>query len=333
MLGFTGRTIGRLCCRNVELCVTNSIGKLTSLIPSITEYEPLASICYYTGIHSHRSFQLIVEICAVEGSFVCYNTVAELRVGNKVVSTTALPTSAKGILENVGSRVSTVINQRDTTIDLAFYKKQFVTRKHIVTITFNIDRDIILRDCPKNKWYMLREAGVILGRVKLSFHKLEMHRSIVDGLVLQQALLCAQEYKEQGHKINTDACLQLTSDSALYEHEKLNLFSMALEGPLIAKEGGAQQMRYYKALLTEGTWKWCYWSSKTECRADKKAHGYISILSISTVICHPTDYTCFYIKYYTQKGTHDIILKAVDRNRDVWCDAMFLFIAEVSSAL
>ncbi|GFE53771.1 transmembrane protein, putative [Babesia ovis] len=324
MIGFAGRTLGRMCCRSAELCVSNYIGRATTFIPSLSEYEPIASVCFYTGIHGHRSFQLLVEICAVEGSFVRQKTAAELVIGDRVVNMTAIPTNPQGILENIGSRGSVFVSQRDTGIDLVFYRKHLVTKKLVGSLHFNIDRDIISSGFPKSKWYMLRESGHVVGRVKLSFHRIDMKSSMVDCLVLQQALLCAQDYKEQGKMVNTD----LSLDGVMFEHEKLYLFSLALEGPLIAKEGGVSEMRYYKAVLSDGAWKWCFWSSKSDCRAEKRPHGSVSILSISTVICHPTDYSCFYLKYYTREGTHDVILKATDRNRDVWCDAVFLFIAE-----
>lgn len=116
----------------------------------------------------------------------------------------------------------------------------------------------------------------------------------------------------------------------MLEHEKIYLFSFALEGALIAKNNYASEMHYFKATIVEGSWQWCYWSSKAECRENQKSQGSIPILAISTVIRHPTDYSSFYVKYYTKEGTVDLILKAVDRNRDVWTDALYLFIEQVS---
>ncbi|GIX66060.1 uncharacterized protein BcabD6B2_54960 [Babesia caballi] len=336
MLRLAGRALGRTCCRGVELCVCNHVGRMTAILPTITEYEPIASFLFYTGVHRHRGFHLLIEVCALEGAFVRQKTVLELVVGGMTVPMTAVPTNPKGVIESLGSRGLVYVTQREDQIQLLLYRKHLVTRRRLASLTFNVERDILGGDFPKSKWYTIRENGTALGRAKISFFKskpnvkflyasaVEAQQSLVDCLVLQQALMCAQEYKDAGKTIRTD----LSVDGIMLEHEKLFLFSFALEGPLIAKESYASEMRYYKAVLTDGAWKWCFWSSKVDCRSGRRPLGAVAILSISTVIRHPTDYSCFYVKYYTKDGAHDVIFKAVDRNRDVWADALFLFIEE-----
>ncbi|GBE59653.1 hypothetical protein BOVATA_011460 [Babesia ovata] len=348
MLRLAARGLTRACCRGTERCVCDYVGRVGSFITKVVDYEPLASLYFYSGIHSHRAFHLLVEICAIEGAFVRQQMVVELVVGSQRVAMTAVPTSPKGVIESVGSRGSVFVSQRDSEVELAFHRKHLVTKKHIASLNFNVDRDILSAGFPKSKWFILRVENRAIGRVKLSFHRSEYnhtvlnsitvdaHKSVVDCLVLQQSLLCMQDYRDEGKQLQTDVshasnqltAVQLSNDGVLLDHEKIYLFSFALEGPLIAKEECASEMRYYKAMLVDGAWRWCFWSSKTDCRAGRRPQGSAAILAISTVIRHPTDYTSFYVKYYTRERSHDVILKAVDRNRDVWADALFLFIAE-----
>lgn len=115
----------------------------------------------------------------------------------------------------------------------------------------------------------------------------------------------------------------------MLEAEKIILFSYSLEGPIIAKKGYASQVLYFKAVHTNGSWYWNSWNSKEECRKNSKQEGSIPILGISTVLRHPTDYTSFYVKYYSKEGSHDLIFKSVDRSRDIWADALYMFIESV----
>ncbi|CDR95755.1 hypothetical protein, conserved [Babesia bigemina] len=324
MLRWAALAITRACCRAAERCVCNSVGCVGSLIKKSVDCEPLASLYYYSGIHRHRAFNLLVEICAIEGAFVRQQTVVELIVGDQKVAMTALPTDPNGMIESVGSRGSVFISQRDCEVQLAFYRKHLVTKKHIATMKFDVDRDILSAGLPKSKWFILRVESRAVGRVKLSFHRIDANKSVVDCLVLQQSLLCMQDYRDEGKQVEID----LSGDGLLLYHEKLHLFSFALEGPLIAKEECASEMRYYKVMLVDGAWRWCYWSSKADCRSGRRPQGSAAILAISTVIRHPTNYTSFYVKHYTRERSHDVILKAVDRSRDIWTDALFLFIAE-----
>ncbi|KAK1442030.1 hypothetical protein BgAZ_400600 [Babesia gibsoni] len=324
MLRVVGKGVRAACCRGAELCVWNVAKKFGSIIPDVSEYEPIASFCYYTGMHHHRGFQLLVEICAITGEFLKSKCAVEVVAGRNSVMMSDIPISSKGFLETVGSRGSIKVSPGDTIVQLVVYRKYLVTKKRVATVVFNIEKEILQADFPKNRWYTLKHDCKVVGRVRLSFHELATRESVVDCLVLQQALLRAQDYKNAGNEINT----KINGDRIMLEHEKLYLFSFALEGALIAKDNYVSEMRYFKVVLRNGAWLWSYWNSQSECREYSTPQGSIPILSISTVLRHPTDYTSFYIKFYTKEEAKDLILKTLDRSRDVWSDALYFFIQQ-----
>lgn len=49
-------------------------------------------------------------------------------------------------------------------------------------------------------------------------------------------------------------------------------------------------------------------------------------LSMSVVVADPTNRNCFYIKYHKDGNEFGLLLKKVDRDRDVWTDSIYEFI-------
>ncbi|AFZ80219.1 hypothetical protein BEWA_030720 [Theileria equi strain WA] len=325
LLKLLGKSVRTVCCKSVEFCLYECTRRVTKAVPRPSEYEPIASLCYYSGIHNHREFQLLVNISDIEGDFLKRRTCIALEVGSHNTLATAIPISSTGVLNNIGSRASIRIRQCDNTIYIVIYKKNAVTKTQVCKLTFDIEKDIIDANFPIHKWYDLDNGNGKIGRIRLSFYKIATFQNITDCIVLQQAILCANEYANSG----VDLKINIRNPDIMLEAEKIILFSFSLEGPIIAKKGYASQMLYFKAVHTNGAWYWNFWKSKEECRRNVKYEGSIPILSISTVLRHPTDYTFFYVRYYSKEGSHDLIFKSVDRSRDIWADSLYMFIENV----
>ncbi|XP_954364.1 uncharacterized protein TA21020 [Theileria annulata] len=327
--GLIARALRNACSRSAELCFMECGRRVYKAIPTPSDYEPIATFCYYTGIHNHREFNLLINITDIDADFVKKHSVIEFEVGDTKVTAGAIPLSRDRILSNLQCRALVKIRMCDNELRLKVYRKSLVGNTCVADIALNIDRDIIEAKFPKDKWYSLNDDPYKKERIKLSFYKVSDGLNVIDNIVLQQAYMCINDYNESDIEVKINA----TNPQIMLLAEKLALLSYALEGHLIAKEDYVSQMRYYKTYLKDGKWYWSYWSCKPECRAKRNPQGSIYILSISTILKHPTDYSSFYVKYHTKDGPRDIIFKTVERSRDIWTDSIYLFIQNMREYL
>lgn len=202
LLKLMGRSVRAVCCRSVEVCLYECTRRVAKAVPRPSEYEPIASLCYYSGLHNHREFQLLVNISDIEGEFLRKRACVTLEVGNNSTTATAIPVSASGMLNNIGSRASIRIRQCDSTLHIVVYKKNAVTKTEVCRLKFDVEKDIIDANFPIHRWYTLDNGAGKVGRIRLSFYKISTFQNITDCIVLQQALLCANEYPETDLKID-----------------------------------------------------------------------------------------------------------------------------------
>ncbi|UKJ87851.2 hypothetical protein MACJ_000291 [Theileria orientalis] len=317
-----GKSLRNACCRSAELCFTECSRRVYKSIPTPSDYEPMATFCYYSGIHNHREFHLLINISDIEGDFLKRQCCIELEVGEFRIPATAIPVSKEGTLRNILCRASVRVRMCDSQVNLNIYRKQVLTKLLVSKLTLDVDRDILAKKFPQNSWYTLYNKSTKVGRIRISFYKVNNSLNVIDNVVLQQAILCANDHINSGAELK----INILHPDIMLQAERLVLLSFSLEGPLIAKENYASQMRYFKTYQKGGKWYWSFWNSKPECRANRRPQGSVYLLSISTILKHPTDYTVFYVKYHTKDGPRNLFFKTVDRSRDIWTDSLYMFI-------
>eukprot|EP00920_Eleutheroschizon_duboscqi_P015433 GHVT01035615.1.p1 GENE.GHVT01035615.1~~GHVT01035615.1.p1 ORF type:complete len:375 (+),score=44.07 GHVT01035615.1:475-1599(+) len=196
---------------------------------------------------------------------------------------------------------------------------------------------------PKKRWIILQNEGRTTGKLLLSFHRLELSSVQLGDLggananaatlspLVQQALLHSQyESEARGEPMNLNF-------DALDDLEKLRIFARVLEGPLqqLSPYGGHWTPRYFKP--AEGSkshyWYWDYWNSREDFMRGSVREGRYNLLAVSLVLPDAHDRQCFYIKYHTPDGVHDLIFRRVDRDRNIWSEGLYEFIDRLRSYL
>ncbi|KAK2197351.1 Low temperature viability protein Ltv1 [Babesia duncani] len=316
------RALGNLCCRDAATCFLCCAHRIKALLPIPSDYEPIASLCLFSGLHDHPPFNLLIEVHNIRGNFIRKSASVEFTTSNTSSTPISLPRDNSGILENLGSRASLEIKQCDSVLRVNVFTKRIFVRSEIAFCDIDVKRDILDANYPKMARFDLVYENAKVGSIQVSFFPVGATGSVADSIVYQQALLCIHEYQTRGYCID----INLDNMDLLLERERLALVALALEGNLVSKQDYASQMYYFKPILQDDKWYWQFWGSITDCSSAHPPVGSIPIFSISTILAHPTDYTAFYIKYYTKTEYFELIFKTVGRSRDIWTDALYMFV-------
>ncbi|KAF8822487.1 hypothetical protein IE077_003673, partial [Cardiosporidium cionae] len=322
------------CCTTIGCC---AIGGYTAYknrrrLPHPSEIEVIGKAFLLCGCHNHEKFDLLTEIHEIKQAPLSSKCLVEVVCGRFDAQTQ--PAKEKNGTCSVHERLSLHVRQCDNWLKISTYKKGIISNELLGMVNLEVVQDLIQQGFPKRRWYTLSKEGRSTLRIQVSFHKLDTDNVSLGELPLsplvQQALLHAQYQAEsEGKKVEIDI-------EEMGELEQLRFFSKVLEGPLQKMKffGNQWENLYFKAVeRSEEIWQWQYWNSKQSCQEGGKCVGVLPFLAISLVLPDQYDRACFYVKYHDVNGAHDMFLRRVDRDRNIWSEGLYEFIEKLRAFL
>ncbi|KAF8822550.1 hypothetical protein IE077_003510, partial [Cardiosporidium cionae] len=300
--------------------------------PHPSEIEVIGKAYLLCGCHNHEKFDILAEIHEIQQAPLSSKCLVEVVCGRFDAQTQ--PAKEKNGKCDVHERLSLHVRQCDNSLQIITYKNGILSNELLGMINLNVVQDLIQQGFPKRRWYTLSKEGRSTLRIQVSFHKLDTDNIALGEIpmspLVQQALLHAQyEAESEGKKIDIDI-------EEMGELEQLRFFSKVLEGPLQKMKffGNRWENLYFKAVeRSDGNWQWQYWNSKQSCQDGGDCLGALAFLAISLVLPDKYDRACFYVKYHDATGAHDIFLKRVDRDRNIWSEGLYEFIEKLRAFL
>ncbi|CDR97233.1 hypothetical protein, conserved [Babesia bigemina] len=298
--------------------VSNNLAK----IPHPSECGCIGSLYRITGLHSHDSFDFILEIHEAVGGVGSGNYFFEVEAGRMKYRTQTLP--AKDGQLQVHEKLKVHVRQCDDTVVVNLYRSQLLRSDQCGELKFSVEQDLMAPKPAKRRWFTMVHQNRTATRVKVSIYCMsdEMASRNLSALTLQAIV----ESQQDGSNLEEELVEELEN---MDDYAKLRFYSKVLSGPLKKMNTFGQKWTtyYFKPLeISAGNWEWCVWNSIEDYNAGLEAIEAYPFLAMSVVLADPTNAACFYVKYHKDGNDFGILLKRIDRNRDLWSDSLYEFI-------
>ncbi|GBE59275.1 hypothetical protein BOVATA_007680 [Babesia ovata] len=298
--------------------VSNNLSK----IPHPSECGCIGSLYRITGIHAHDPFDFILEIHEAVGGVDSGKYFFEVEAGRTKYRTQTLP-SKDGQLQ-VHEKLKVHVRQCDDAIVVKLYRSHLLRSDQCGELKFSVEHDLMAPKPAKRRWFTMVHQNRTATRVKVSIYCMsdEVASRDLSALTLQAIV----ESQQNGSNLEEELIEELEK---MDDYAKLRFFSKVLSGPLKKMNtfGRKWTTFYFKPLeISTGNWEWCVWNSIDDYNAGSEAIESYPFLSMSLVVADPTNSACFYVKYHKDGNDFGILLKRIDRNRDVWSDSLYEFI-------
>ncbi|KAK1444810.1 hypothetical protein BgAZ_107160 [Babesia gibsoni] len=307
------------CC---GLVAANYVAKNIHKIPHPSECGCIGSIYRISGIHDHDPFDVIIEIHEALNYLDRGKYYFEIESGRKTYRTQTINVR-DGKLE-IHEKINVHVRQCDDKIYIKLYNKHLISSKVAAQLVLSVKNDLLVEKPAHRRWFTMTQQDRSSTRVKVSIYKLS--DGIAEREISSLALHAIIEAQGEGEAIEEELLDELDT---MDDYKKLRFFSKVISGPLKKMNtfGKKWTSVYFKPLeISPGNWEWCMWNSLEDFNAGLEAIEAYSFLSMSVVIADPTNRNCFYIKYHKEGNEFGILLKKVDRDRDVWSDSLYEFI-------
>ncbi|KMZ89005.1 hypothetical protein PVBG_02976 [Plasmodium vivax Brazil I] len=282
-------------------CVNYVIKSYKRTCPHISDFEPFASMYYFSGLHNYRTFYLLVKVNEIFNINKYKHIYVIFSTDKYDFQTDEIPTNKKNRI-HIDQRVDIKIRQCDETLRVDLFTTKLTKKVHIGQIKIDINSSVITKSFPKNEWFVCFKDGQEICKVQMSFYKsespVEMCTNIFqkyacpsECMFIQDGLeLWKNKYKSLNKKnINLqnihkqfdddDKNLSLidvdTDINDISLMQKLRLISFVLEQEICVFDFYAYVPKYMSAKEIMGEWFLCFL-----CFKDGKEEDVINIETI-----------------------------------------------------
>ncbi|GAW79232.1 ag-1 blood stage membrane protein homologue [Plasmodium gonderi] len=271
-------------------CVSYMIKSYKRTCPHISDFEPFASMYYFSGLHNYRTFYLLVKINEIFNINKYKHIYIIFSTDKHDFQTDEIPTNKKNRI-HIDQRVDIKIRQCDETLKVDLFTTKLTKKVHIGQIKIDINSSVIMKSFPKNEWFVCLKDGQEICKVQMSFYKIQKYACpnecmlIQDGLEiwknkaknLRKKKISLQDIHKQFD--DDDKNLSLidveTDINDISLMQKLRLISFVLEQEVCVFDFYAYVPKYMFAKEIMGEWFLCFL-----CFKDSKEEEVINIETI-----------------------------------------------------
>ncbi|GIX61687.1 uncharacterized protein BcabD6B2_11220 [Babesia caballi] len=307
------------CC---AVAAANYVSNNLAKVPHPSECGCIGSIYRIAGIHTHDPFDVILEIHEAINGISAGTYYLEVEAGRNAYRTQKITT--KDCHLRVHEKLKVHLRQCDDAIAIKLYKRNMVRSQICATLVLSAAGDLMAEKLARRRWFTMTHENRSVTRVKISIYRVseDIAARELSALTLQAIL----EAQQDGSEIEEELLDEL---DGMDDCAKLRFFSKVISGPLKRMNtfGRKWSTYYFKPLeISAGNWEWCAWNSLDDYNIGLEAVEAYPLLAISVVVPDPTNASCFYVKYHKEGDEFGLLLKTVDRNRDVWSDSLYEFV-------
>ncbi|CRG98540.1 ag-1 blood stage membrane protein homologue, putative [Plasmodium relictum] len=256
-------------------CFTCIIRSYKRACPHISDFEPFASMYYFSGLHNYRTFYLLIRITEIF-NINKYKKIYIIFSTDKYDFKTDEITTNKKNRIHTDQRVDIKIRQCDETLNVNLFTTKLTKKIHIGEIKIDINSSIVMKSFPKNQWFVCFKDGQEICKVQMSFYKIQKYACPNECMLIQDGLEIwknsSKNLGENKKKINfqdihknfddDDENLSIididTDINDISLMQKLRLISFVLEQEIYVFDFYAYVPKYMSAKEIMGEWFLCF---------------------------------------------------------------------------
>ncbi|EUD64824.1 hypothetical protein C922_04771 [Plasmodium inui San Antonio 1] len=271
-------------------CVNYLIKSYKRTCPHISDFEPFASMYYFSGLHNYRTFYLLVKINEIFNINKYKHIYIIFSTDKYDFQTDEISTNKKNRI-HIDQRVDIKIRQCDETLKVDLFTTKLTKKVHIGQINIDINSSVITKSFPKNEWFVCFKDGQEICKVQMSFYKIQKYACPNECMFIQDGL---ELWKNKSKSLNKkdinlqnihkafdddDKNLSLvdvdTDINDISLMQRLRLMSFVLEQEICVFDFYAYVPKYMSAKEIMGEWFLCFL-----CFKDGKEEDVINIETI-----------------------------------------------------
>ncbi|SBT70339.1 ag-1 blood stage membrane protein homologue [Plasmodium malariae] len=261
-------------------CVTFIIKSYKRTCPHISDFEPFASMYYFSGLHNYRTFYLLIKINEIFNINKYKQIYIIFSTDKYDFQTDEISTNKKNRI-HIDQRVDIKIRQCDETLKVDLFTTKLTKKVHIGQIKIDINSSVVMKSFPKNEWlavekdkFVCFKDGQEICKVQMSFYKIQKYACPNECMFIQDGLEIWKN-KSKGmskKKINLqdihkefnddDKNLSLINEDTdindISLMQKLRLISFVLEQEICVFDFYAYVPKYMSAKEIMGEWFLCF---------------------------------------------------------------------------
>ncbi|KEG01673.1 ag-1 blood stage membrane protein homologue [Plasmodium vinckei vinckei] len=335
-------------------CVKYVIKSYKRTCPHISDFEPFASMYYFSGLHNYRGFYLLVKINEIFNINKYKHIYIIFSTDKYDFQTDDIPTNKKNRI-HVDQRADIKIRQCDETLKIDLFTKKLTKKIHIGQIKIDINSSIVEKSFPKNEWFVCFKDGQEVCKVQMSFYRISKHARPNECLFIQDGLEIWKNKPKSANKksINLydidkkfddddENLLLLDNNTDINEislMQKLRLISFVLEQEIFVFDFYAYVSKYMSAKEIMGEWFLCflcfkdnidYDSINIETIIERNIHRDINIpiLNIQRIVIDKNNNTNASIIYTYENEKYNLSIHS-ETNLSYIIDAITIFTNEL----
>ncbi|VWU51208.1 ag-1 blood stage membrane protein homologue [Hepatocystis sp. ex Piliocolobus tephrosceles] len=250
-------------------CINYVVKTYRRTCPHISDFEPFASMYYFSGLHNFRTFYLLVKINEIFNINKYKNIYIVVSTDKYNFQTDDIHVNKKNRV-HIDQRIDIKIRQCDEFVEIDLFTTKLTKKVHIGQIKIDINTNIIKKSFPKNEWFVCFKDGQEICKMKLSFYKIQKYKCPNECMFIQDGLEIWKNKSEdmkkekidyhQIHKIFDDDYHNLSlinMDTDMYDislTQKLRLISFVLEQEIFVFDLYTYVRKYMYAKELMGEW-------------------------------------------------------------------------------
>ncbi|KJP88374.1 hypothetical protein AK88_01990 [Plasmodium fragile] len=335
-------------------CVNYVIKSYKRTCPHISDFEPFASMYYFSGLHNYRTFYLLVKVNEIFNINKYKHIYIIFSTDKYDFQTDEIPTNKKNRI-HIDQRVDIKIRQCDETLKVDLFTTKLTKKVHIGQIKIDINSSVINKSFPKNEWFVCFKDGQEICKVQMSFYKIQKYACPNECMFIQDGLELWKNKSKSVKKKNInlqnihkefyddDKNLSLIDvDTDLNDislMQKLTLMSFVLEQEICVFDFYAYVPKYMSAKEIMGEWFLCFLCFKDgkeqdviniETIIERNIHRDINIpmLNILRIVVNSKNKTNANIMYTYENEKYNLSIHS-EHNLSYIIDAITIFTNEL----
>ncbi|SBS80829.1 ag-1 blood stage membrane protein homologue, putative [Plasmodium ovale curtisi] len=156
-------------------CVAYIIKSYKRTCPHISDFEPFASMYYFSGVHNYRTFYLYIKINEIFNINKYKHIYIMFSTDKYDFQTDEICTNKKNRI-HIDQRVVIKIRQCDETLKVDLFTTKLTKKVHVGEIKIDVNSSVIRKSFPKNEWFVCFKDGQEICKVQMSFYKTQRRK-------------------------------------------------------------------------------------------------------------------------------------------------------------